>query len=575
LKALRKEPEERYGSADALADDLHAFLESRPVRARSGNAWYRTRKFVARYWVPVAAAALVLSSLAAGLYVANRERQVAQRRFMELRHLSNKLFDIDVLARELPGSTKTRQFIVDTSLQYLSQLAVDVQGDPGLTLEVGNAYMRVARVQGVPVGPNLGQIDQAGKNLQIADSLIHSVLKAQPGNRTALLRAAQIAHDRMILSGFNNRDAEAGAFADQSAEALEKFHAEKGDGAEDSAILNTYLNVADHYVAEQQFDKALALTGRAIELSRTFDFAAYRGTLLWIKAKVLQRQGHLEDALHAIQESAALLDPGSAKGAHGRLSNFAQALVYEGKILGDEEGLSLGRHEDGLKSLKHAFEIVDSQVHQDPNDHGDIGRLATAAIPLARNLRRGDPQAALDVYNHMLGHLADMKEDVHLQAYSVRVLAGSSYPLRRLGRPAEARQRLDLAFERLRQLKYYPSDKIEPGSDAEEALRALADHEADTGNVPRALQIYQELLDRIAAAKPDPGVNLENATDLSNIYAAMAQVHRRAAQPDLAAALDSRRLELWRHWDQKLPGNAFVLGQIDGIQTAVSKNSHK
>jgi serine/threonine protein kinase len=45
-KALRKEPEERYRSVEALADDVRAFLESRPVRARSGDAWYRVRKFV-------------------------------------------------------------------------------------------------------------------------------------------------------------------------------------------------------------------------------------------------------------------------------------------------------------------------------------------------------------------------------------------------------------------------------------------------------------------------------------------------------------------------------------------------
>ncbi len=43
LKALRKEPEERYPSVEVMADDIRAFLEWRPIRARSGNAWYRTR----------------------------------------------------------------------------------------------------------------------------------------------------------------------------------------------------------------------------------------------------------------------------------------------------------------------------------------------------------------------------------------------------------------------------------------------------------------------------------------------------------------------------------------------------
>src|SRR4029077_2567794 len=129
--------------------------------ARSGNAWYRTRKFLRRYWVPVAAAALVIASLSTGLYVANRERAVAQRRFLEVRQLANKLFDIDVQVAQLPGGSRTRQLIVDTSLEYLRRVTADVRMEPVLALELGTAYMRVARVQGVNISPNLGQTVQA------------------------------------------------------------------------------------------------------------------------------------------------------------------------------------------------------------------------------------------------------------------------------------------------------------------------------------------------------------------------------------------------------------------------------
>src|SRR5437016_7910936 len=66
-KALRTKPEERYASVEALANDIRAFLDSRPVQARSANAWYRTRKFLRRYWVPATAAALVVASLSVGL----------------------------------------------------------------------------------------------------------------------------------------------------------------------------------------------------------------------------------------------------------------------------------------------------------------------------------------------------------------------------------------------------------------------------------------------------------------------------------------------------------------------------
>ena len=39
-KAMRKEPEERYASVEAFSEDIHAYLEHRPVRARARNAWY-------------------------------------------------------------------------------------------------------------------------------------------------------------------------------------------------------------------------------------------------------------------------------------------------------------------------------------------------------------------------------------------------------------------------------------------------------------------------------------------------------------------------------------------------------
>jgi len=108
----------------------------------------------------------------------------------------------------------------------------------------------------------------------------------------------------------------------------------------------------------------------------------------------------------------------------------------------------------------------------------------------------------------------------------------------------------------------YPADEIGLGTGAHRALAAQADYEADTGNVPRALQLYQELLDRTAGSKPGPEISLEDAMDRSGIYTGMAAVQRRAGHSEPASALDERRLELWRRWEKKLPGNAYVLRQI-------------
>ena len=530
--------------------------------ARRGNIWYRSRKFLRRYWAPVATAAAVVASLSVGLFIANRERIIAQRHFMEVRQLSNKLFDIDALARQLPGSTKTRQLIVDTSLEYLGRLSADARGDPGLALEVGNAYMWVARVQGVPVAANLGQIDQADKNLRLAEGFIHSVLVSQPGNRKALQLSAEVARDRMILADINDHSDEANAFARQSVAALEKFNAQKSDQPEASAILVTYLNLAQVYEHTGRADDALLLCRRGSELARMFGRSPARGTFLQVAAKIFQSRGDLDEALKSIQESAAVLEPGPENADQGQTMNYVMSLVYEGEILGGDNAISLGRTEEAIAVLERAFKIADDRVHQDANDENTRGKLEMAGYPLASTLRHSDARESLAVYDHTLRHLAEIKSNPNVQFYQARAMVGSSYPLRELGRAGEARQRLDAAFKLLLQLKMYPADEIGLGTGAQRALAAQADYEAATGNVSRALQIYQELLDRTAGSKPGPDISLEDAMDRSGIYAGMAAVHRQVGHVELASALDVRRLELWLRWEKKLPGNPYVARQI-------------
>jgi len=570
LVALRKDPQERYGTVEQFAEDLEAFLESRPVRARSGNAWYRTRKFLRRYWAPAAAAALVIASLSAGLYIANRERAIAQRRFSDVRQLANKLFDIDAQASPLPGSTRTRQLIVDTSLEYLRRLSADVRGDPGLALELGYAYMQVARVQGVSTGRNLGQVDEAAQNLRIAEGLIQSVLASQPANRTALLRAGQIAHDRMILASLQGgrRDVahrpEVLAFARKSAESLDKFNAGKTDKPEElEEVLGIYMNVADQTMQARQFDEALQICSRASDLARSVDDRVSLAMFHWVSAEVFQQRADLDEALKAMRESVQLLDAGTGRTDVGHTMNLAHVLLWEGRILGQDNGVSLGRSEEASASFERAFRIIDEVVHQDLKDQNSRARLGMAGLGLADILRHSDPRQALAAYDHTLRHLAEISDNSVIRRFEVDALAGSSYPLRHLGRSAEARQRLDTAFERLKQLKLYPAEKVTPGSVTFKSLRALADLEADNGNIPRAMETYLKLLDQIRAAKLEPETFLEDALDLSNIYRAMADLHLRNGQAAQAQTVSALRLELWRTWDRQLPQNPFIRRQLE------------
>jgi WD40 repeat protein/serine/threonine protein kinase len=63
LKAIAKEPAERYPTAEALAEDLENFLVGKPILARRTGAWERLRKWSRRH--PAAAALVGMSGVAA------------------------------------------------------------------------------------------------------------------------------------------------------------------------------------------------------------------------------------------------------------------------------------------------------------------------------------------------------------------------------------------------------------------------------------------------------------------------------------------------------------------------------
>lgn len=70
LKALRKEPDQRYGSVREFAVDVEAFVDNRPVAARSGGLRYTVNRFIRRNRLAVALAGVALLALIIGLMAA-------------------------------------------------------------------------------------------------------------------------------------------------------------------------------------------------------------------------------------------------------------------------------------------------------------------------------------------------------------------------------------------------------------------------------------------------------------------------------------------------------------------------
>ena len=69
LKALSKQPEHRYASVEALAQDIRRHLEGQPVQARAQSLGYRVRKYVRRHALVLAASAGLTGVLAVALTI--------------------------------------------------------------------------------------------------------------------------------------------------------------------------------------------------------------------------------------------------------------------------------------------------------------------------------------------------------------------------------------------------------------------------------------------------------------------------------------------------------------------------
>ncbi|MCC7335933.1 MAG: protein kinase [Pirellulaceae bacterium] len=87
LRALEKDPEQRYQSAADFADDIGRFIANEPVHACPPTLLYRTQKAVQKYRWPVGIAAvftlmlLVTGAISFGLYIrANRVARISQLR---------------------------------------------------------------------------------------------------------------------------------------------------------------------------------------------------------------------------------------------------------------------------------------------------------------------------------------------------------------------------------------------------------------------------------------------------------------------------------------------------------------
>ncbi len=466
LKALSKEPPQRYASVDQFSEDVRRHLEGLPVIARPHTLRYRTAKFVRRNRGSVAAAVLIALALVAGTIgtawqarVARQERARAEQRFDEVRQLANaSLFDLHDSIRDLPGSTPARQLLVSKGLEYLDRLSRDAGDRPDLKREMAGAYVKVGDVQGRPFNPNLG--DTAGARASYDKAVaIYESLGARTSRDPSLRRELATAYLRLSeIVGSTGGTAEALKHA-RTALALQREAAGMSQGADAAAAMDLERELVTSH-------------------SRVGD--------------MLSATGDTNGALEQRRLAAALMERLAASGPDDQNNVRQLGIAYFklGNQLGNPNYPNVGDTAGALDKLRRA---------------ADVFRKATVRYPSNAAIRRNLAIADSAVSDVLLAL------NRHDEALAAQQDALATFLALAAADPANATGRNDIAISESK-----VGEILDGAGRSSEAVKSYE----------RALSIHQAL----AASDPgNDSMTLEVASDQNRLATAQAKLGAREA----------------------------------------------
>jgi serine/threonine protein kinase/Flp pilus assembly protein TadD len=393
LKALAKEPRQRYLSAEQLSEDLQRFLDDRPVLARNGTWTYRLGKLVRRRRWEVAGLAAVLV-LALGVTITLAAQQAALSRAQRsTEHLTTFLVDLFESSDPLNGGQE------DMSVRELhergaEQLAGRLSHEPELRADLqqtlGEIYMRLNENE-----PALSLLEASLETRRKLDP---------PAPREVARSLTALGHLRIQRGELELAEKALQEGLDLRRQELGEDHEETADSFDELGLLRQ---------VQERFDEAAALYRRALsiwqdggqgspaEIARVLNNLATARTL----------QGELEEAERLHREALPLRSheygPGSAEVSE-TLHNLAyllwlqgrwtearplaeRALVTRRRVLGDDH-----------PRTAHSLAVL-GVILEDLGEPAKAENLQREALAIHRRLARGKPTRAVAKALHSVG----------------------------------------------------------------------------------------------------------------------------------------------------------------------------
>jgi serine/threonine protein kinase len=395
-KALKKNPQERYTSVTALADDLGRYLRHEPISARPDTFAYRAAKFVRRNRTAVLLATLALVATLAGvagtLVQARRARQQRDFAFGQLAR-AEAVNDLNsfVLSDAAPsGKPFTVNELLGRAEQIVEHQRVDNVSRVALLVAIGRQYhqqdedakarqvleeaYQMSRGLSEPspraqASCALGSAVAKGDDRQRAEALIEEGLRELPNQ-------PQFALDRVFCL-------------------MRGSEVARDEGASQKAI--------EQARAAQGLLKSSPLRSEVLDLRALMDVAeSYRVA------------GQYRDAIPVFEQASILMDSlgrGNTETAGTLLNNWALALHLFGRPL---EAEKLFRRAIDISSAGQSEEAVSPMLLNNyARTLRDLARLDEAAVYAERAYAKAKQSDARIVLQQSTAMRARIYRDQH------------------------------------------------------------------------------------------------------------------------------------------------------------------
>ncbi len=193
MKAIEKDRNRRYETANGLAADLRRYLDDEPVLACPPSAWYRFRKFARRHKLGLTLAGMFAAAMllgAAGLtmstvlisrsYRAERKaHRQAEANFERARGAVDEFFTTVSQSKllDVPGLQPLRKELLEAAVRYYRTLAEERSDDPTVRAGLAVAHFRLALVN-----YEVGRTNDGIRDLDAGLALVEQLLQQNPSN---------------------------------------------------------------------------------------------------------------------------------------------------------------------------------------------------------------------------------------------------------------------------------------------------------------------------------------------------------------------------------------------------------